>query len=541
MIVTATDALDAARTALAGGNWADARREFEAALQVEDSPEGLEGLGLACFWLDDAEVTISAREQAYLVYRERGDDLGAGRVATLLAWDYNAFRGEAAVANGWLQRAHRLLDVLAPCVEQGWLALREASNILPAEPARAQELTAHALELGRRLGDLELEMVALALDGLVRVSRGEVAQGMKQLDEASAAAVGGDLRDPNAIGFSCCYLIFACERTQDLERAAQWSDRLSELCRQWGIRPLFAVCRTHYANVLILRGHWQEAEAELVPASEEFLATRPPGAVEAFVRLGELRRRQGRLEEAEELFTRSEPHPLAHLGHAAVALDRDDAERAADGAERYLRLFEGELRVEHASGLELLVKASVRLGQRERAEESAAQLSALARAVGSAPLAGAAALANGLAADQDSARAWFEAAADHYASSRLPFEEAHARLGLSRALGAEGKREAALREAQRALGQLRDLGAATLRAELLVNELGGRRRGDGSLTKRELDVLRLVSEGLSDGEIADRLVLSEHTVHRHIANVRAKLGVSSRAAAAAQAARAGLL
>ncbi len=64
---------------------------------------------------------------------------------------------------------------------------------------------------------------------------------------------------------------------------------------------------------------------------------------------------------------------------------------------------------------------------------------------------------------------------------------------------------------------------------------------DTDLSARELEVLRLVAEGLSDAEIAERLVLSQHTVHRHVANIRTKLGLASRAAAAAHAARLGLL
>jgi DNA-binding NarL/FixJ family response regulator len=61
------------------------------------------------------------------------------------------------------------------------------------------------------------------------------------------------------------------------------------------------------------------------------------------------------------------------------------------------------------------------------------------------------------------------------------------------------------------------------------------------LSPREVEVLRLVAEGLSDREIAEELVLSQHTVHRHVANIRTKLGQPSRAAAAAQAARLNLI
>ena len=61
------------------------------------------------------------------------------------------------------------------------------------------------------------------------------------------------------------------------------------------------------------------------------------------------------------------------------------------------------------------------------------------------------------------------------------------------------------------------------------------------LSEREREVLGLVAQGLSDAQIAERLVISPHTVHRHVANILAKLRLPTRAAAAARAARAGLL
>ncbi len=83
---------------------------------------------------------------------------------------------------------------------------------------------------------------------------------------------------------------------------------------------------------------------------------------------------------------------------------------------------------------------------------------------------------------------------------------------------------------------MRELGSA----EAL---LAGERPADpmGELSPREVEVLRLVAQGLGDAEIAERLVLSPHTVHRHVANVRTKLRLPSRTAAVAYAARAGLL
>src|SRR6478672_5465139 len=89
--------------ALARGAWAEARTAFDAAIRVRETPEALEGLGVAAWWLDLADVVFDVRERAYRIYRERDDRLGAARMAVWLAWDTAAFRGEQAIANGWLQ------------------------------------------------------------------------------------------------------------------------------------------------------------------------------------------------------------------------------------------------------------------------------------------------------------------------------------------------------------------------------------------------------------------------------------------------------
>src|SRR5262245_4830227 len=147
----ALDPIAVGDAALAHGDWDAAREAFEHALETDETPEVLEGLALAAWFRDDAPATLAARERAYQLYRERGDQRGAGRIATWLAWDFTAFRGEAAIANGWLRRAHRLLDGAEPCAEQGWLALREASIVLAGDAEAAQRLTADAAALGTRL------------------------------------------------------------------------------------------------------------------------------------------------------------------------------------------------------------------------------------------------------------------------------------------------------------------------------------------------------------------------------------------------------
>ena len=148
-MTSVADPLSAGQEALARGDWVRAKEMFSAAVATAERAEALEGLGMAAWWLDDADSTFAARERAYQLFCEQHRRRDAARVATWLAWDYGAFRGERAVASGWLARAHRLLEGLEPAPEHGWLALREASMVLSSDAARARALSAQAAAIGR--------------------------------------------------------------------------------------------------------------------------------------------------------------------------------------------------------------------------------------------------------------------------------------------------------------------------------------------------------------------------------------------------------
>ena len=525
-----TTLLDRANAALDDADWETARELFSQSLESGETPEALEGLGMALFFLDGSEAALAARERAYAGYRAADRAVDAARVAIALAWDYRAVRGERAVGDGWLARARRLLEGHGPTREAGERALREASFALPGDAALAQRRCAEAQALGGELHDVDLQMTALALDGLTRVSQGDVAEGMVRLDEATAAATAGEMRDPIAIGLSCCYLIFACERVRDFERAGQWCERVARMAAGWNIRALQAVCRVHYGTVLTLRGDWAEAEVALSEAAAA-LASRSGEAMDALARLAELRRRQGRTEEALALAARAEHHPVAILTRAAIALDEGDAAAAADGAARYLRQI-GAAKTERVAGLEVLAEAYAAAGRAPEALAVARELRAIAELAGTDPLLGAARRAEGAAqlaaGNLEDAREAFEDAVALLGRAGLPFEAARARGALGDALHELGREDAARRELDRARAQFAALGAAA------------EERRAGTLSPRETEVLRLVAEGLSNRQIAERLVLSEHTVHRHVANILAKLRLPSRAAAAAYAAKHGL-
>lgn len=247
-------------------------------------------------------------------------------MAIWIADDHIDFRGEGAVARGWFARRERILDELEPSPEHGWLAAVQAQRPLEAgDTAMAKQLGARARESGRAWSLTALEMLGLATEGLALVSEGAVDEGMRCLDEATAAALGGEYEEFVPVCWTCCYLIYACERVRDFDRAAQWCKKVEDIAERMQIQFVNGVCRAHSAAVLTWHGDWAKAEKVLVEAGRALASSRPFWVPEATVRLADLRRRQGRFEEAE--FSEAEPHPLAALGAAELCLDRGRSTR----------------------------------------------------------------------------------------------------------------------------------------------------------------------------------------------------------------------
>ncbi len=549
----ADDALHAGRAALACGAWREARAAFEQALAGGEDAAALEGLAWATWWLDDIAACFELRERAYRAYRSAGDACGAARVALAIGDDHLEFRGERAIASGWFRRARSLLEGCEPSAEHGWLLAFEGhAAILRHDTAEALRLGGEARELGRRLGVVSLEMFALASEGRALVTEGDLAEGMRRLDEAAAAALAGEYEDLLPAGWTCCYLIHACEAVCDYERAAQWCREVDSFSRRTHIGFVNGTCRASYGSVLVWHGRWAEAERELLAALESLTATRPFWRGEALVRLAQLRRRQGRPAEARALYDEAEWHSLARRGLVELALDAGDAAAAREGLEPILRALPAEAPTLRAGPIELAVRLAVLEGDVAAAEAHVEELGTIAAAVATPPLQGAASLCGGLvlaaAGETAGAQALLEDAVELYAASGAPFETGRARLELAAVLLRLGRVDSARRELGAALRRFEEIGAggeverARAALDALERAAAGRRASRaGGLTGREVEVLRLVAEGLSDRAIAARLVLSEHTVHRHVANIYGKLGCSTRAAAVAHASRLDLL
>ena len=445
----------------------------------------------------------------------------------MIGADLWALRGDGTVARAWLERAERLLDGHEDSREAGWVAIR-AREVLGYERESDRDAGDRAIELGRRHDDRDLELMGRAVRGLCAVNLGDVVEGMRDLDEVSLAAVAGELRSASERGRAWCFLIFACERVRDVERAAQWCDTVRRLAERTMHPQLIGYCRTHYAAVLTARGDYAEAEEELRGAARLLAAGAPGVAFDADLMLAELRRRQGRLEEAAELAGVHGWHPTAQLILAELAWDRGEIVDARAALDRRSRRTDAGA-VNDASALYLAVRVAAAEGDADAASGAVGALRVLADRAGTLPLRAAARAAEGLAGV--SPRASLEDAADLWVRAGMPYEAARAETALAALTGDRTARERAARRLVE-LGCTVDV--STLDAPLAR---AGRAAGDGELSRRELEVLRLVADGLSDREIADRLVLSAHTVHRHVANIRAKLRQPSRAAAAAKAAR----
>jgi len=509
--------IEAGEAALRRGSWAEARRLFERALARDETAEALEGLAWAEWWSDRPLESFAARERAYRLYQRRGDRRAAARIALAMAVDSIDYRGEPAVGRGWIERGRRLLIGLERTPEFGWAMLWTGhwARIVEHDVAEAERYGLKASAIGRKLKLVDLEMMGVSLQALTLIDRGRVDEGMRRLDEAMTAALSGDMMALDAIGQTCCFLMHACNRVHDYERAIQWCGRVQAFCDRWKVTTLFTICRTHYAAVLISRGEWRRAERELKAACAQE-QTRPYVARAAWVQLGELRRRQGRVAEAQRLFARAEGHPLALLGRAALALDAGRSDEAAELAERFVDTVPGDIPMELAAGLELLIHAFVARQRVADAEATAVRLRGLARTLDIPAMRAVVRSADAALAaargDREAAQRGYRQAGDLFSRSGMPFES---RMAETRARAIASKSPA--------------------------EPDAPRPRGGPSLSPRERDVLKLVAQGLNDRAVAAKLRLSAHTVHRHLANIRVKLDVSSRSAAVARAVRDALI
>jgi DNA-binding CsgD family transcriptional regulator len=537
---TASELLRFGREALASADWAQARAYFEQAAEFGESAEILDGLGEAVQFEGDHARAIELKERAFAEYERLGERIEAAKLARWLAFLYVSVHGNVAAANGWMARAEGLLEGLEECAAHGWLMLDRAP--WTSDASERERLAVAAVVIARRYGDRDLEFDAMALLGEAYVASGRIAEGMSLLDQAMAAVAAGEVRAVGPVGEIYCRLLSACERATDIRRAEQWLGAATRF-EAWNdfVPP---TCRTHYAGILIALGRWDEAERELLAAVRTFEAGYRASRLFPLLRLAELRVRQGRYEEAERLLEGIDWHLSAKRSLARIAMARGELALAED----LLRLClenSAPSDPDRPPILGSLVEVQLARGDRVAVGETLRKLADCAARSHDDRTRAVAILARGtVRADRadKQARVDLQAAVELFSELGLALEAARARVALARSLASHAP-AASVVEARTALETFEHLGATrdTDSAAALLRELGAPARsfprGSGALTKRETEVLSLLSEGCSNAEIAKRFYISRRTAEHHVAGILSKLGLRNRAEAAAYALR----
>jgi DNA-binding CsgD family transcriptional regulator/tetratricopeptide (TPR) repeat protein len=538
--------LERGRRFYAARAWLEAYEAFSRADEsAELGPEDVELLATSAYMLGRDDEWMRGLEQAHQLYVNADELLRAARCALWVGMNL-ALRGEVGGATGWLGRAQRLLERDGrDCAERGYLLLpvmfqHEAAGDFAAAAATAAE----AVEIGQRFGDADLFALAAHGQGYMLIKDGQVKQGLGLLDEAMVAVTTGEL-SPIPTGFVYCGVIMACQEVYEIRRAGEWTAALTRWCdEQPDVVAFTGRCLVHRAEIMQLRGAWGDALEEARRAGRRFEETMNPAAGLAFYRQGELLRLQGEFGAAEEAYREAsrcgwEPQP--GLAQLRLAQGRADVAAAAIGRAA------GEVSepLKRAGLLAAYVEIMLAVDEREKARAACDELGEIGERYESGMLAAMVEQARGaidlVDGDAQSALVSLRHAWQQWHDLETPYEAARVRVLVGLACRALGDEDTAAMELEAARGAFERLGAAPDLGHIHSLIRAATPPDNHGLTPRELEVLRLVAAGKSNRDIASMLVISEHTVARHVQNILSKLAVSSRTAAGAFAFEHGLV
>jgi ATP/maltotriose-dependent transcriptional regulator MalT len=525
--------------ALENAKWGEAKKHFENALLESDSPEARDGLGVALWWLNDISGAHEQRTRAYLGYKSNANLPKAAHLAAWLAREQVFYRANLSAMRGWFGRAFRLRDEMKECAETGWVNIYHASMM--ASDAGQERAGREAIEIARKYHDADLEAFSLAIVGSAMVSQAKIKEGMDAIDEAMTAVVSGEVNDYFVASETFCVTLSACELAGDFVRTNHWCEAALEYARRYQCSFLSAYCRTTYGSLLAETGKWQDAETTLLEAIRTFDEGHRGLRVNAVLKLADLRVSQGRLEEAEVLLGGYEDYGSSVLPRARLHLARGEVDLARAVLEQALH-SDTSLSLHRAPLLRLLVEVLLASDQLEEAQHTAYELESLSRLANSDLFLAQAELALGQIhryKNKSDAVKRFRKALDHLDVHEGSLLAYRVKLELARTLRDTDK-AGAITWAKAALAGFKRVGAAhnAEEANQLLREMGVSVKAnagsqDQLLTTREAEVFELLSHGLSNREIAARLVVSAKTVEHHVSQVLGKLGLRNRSEAAA--------
>jgi class 3 adenylate cyclase len=431
----------------------------------------LELLAQATWWIGRLPEAIETRERAYAAALKAGDPMAAARSALLLARD-NIYRNAFDTGVAWVNRAQRLLEGVPENPLHGWLELTRSQAIQGHDLDEALLHAARAGEIGERSGDRDLATFALAVGGLLRVFKGEVGEGFAALDEATVAALAGEL-GAEVAGNICCAAIGASASLGDWQRATQWTEAQDRWCQREHINGFPGMCRVFRAEAKRVHGAWLEAEAEARRAADELVGFIPAAVGQAEYEIGLIRLSRGDLPAAEEALGRAhafnrDPEPglaLLRLAEGNLGAAADAIRRALEEPNEYgshgtphpasevarLALLPAQVEIALAAGDVSLARATV-----DNQSALAERFDSLAVRASTASALGAVLLAEG---DAAAAIRQLRRGLELWTELEAPYDTARTRLVLARACMAAGDHERALLEIRTARAALERLGA----------------------------------------------------------------------------------
>jgi len=536
------DALSPGGRLFRDGHWAAAYETLSAAEPSGDLPaRDVAALAECAHLLGRDEECIAVSERAYHRFLAAGEHRVAARAAFWVAFTYGN-TGEPARSAGWAARARTLVEEhRLGGSEEAHLVAFDAHGLLVAGRVEAAVGAARRAEsLGLAVSDPDVVALARLTLAWADLGAGRRASALVTLDEVMVAVSSGEVA-PSIAGLLYCSVVGACIRLRDLDRAAEWTSTFTGWCAaRPDLVPYRGVCLVDRATVLTLRGDWATAVDDTVRACAQL-----PGhlAGDAHYARAELDRLAGRFDLAEAGYRRAnragrQPEP----GLSLLRIAQGRADRVVVTLRRLCA--EDRAPADRADLLAAAVAAHLAVSDLGGAREAADALAEIAATL-DAPMvrgladdaAAAVALAGGSPAE---ALISAERACRTWRALEMPHHGARTRVLMARCLRALGDDEGATLELEAARAVFEQLGA---RPDLkAVEDLTGRvAQAPGSLTPREIEVVRLLARGLSNRAISAELVLSEKTVARHLSNIYAKLDLTSRSGATAYAYDHGLL
>ena len=510
---------------LALGDYLAARDAYATAAAASPDGASLDGLAEALWWLGEVEKAADVRSQSYAAYARVRDHEMAARAAAWVAREKRAQRGEGSVPRGWRVRARKAAERAPDSSALGWVLMADAEST-PDVVLAASEYD-EAIAVARATDDADLECLALARRGLLVVGQADPDDGIRDLDGAMAAAVSGETRERRTLAEVYCALVDATELLGGSESLTQWSTELMRT-QQLDLGPLAgfgavsaqatlsAFCGSCCGGVFLAVGRLDDAEGALLTADAELersgLRSR---CVHPRALLADLRTVQGRFEEASALLSSIADLPEAVRPLASLDLATGDAPSAVSRLSKAAEQLPTDA-VASLPLLTLLVDALLAEGDVAAAHRTAVRISGVAARTRSPRHAAQAHLAAGKISLQE-------------APASAPAELRAAMLGFSElamalpAARAAFHRMGATIDTDEASAFLRGMGVPT----------GPGARDVGRLSAREGEVMRLVAEGLSNPEIAQRLFISRKTAGHHVSSILQKLGLRSRTEVAA--------